>query len=302
MPSSGTILESTSVSMRPIDMNQTVRHGSIGAAANYSTIPDDREIFKALHDCMKDVGKFRQYTYYLGTSCDTTKLRNKVQKLKERINRSFNHQRELIGNGASSAGLMKSELAVRRFEKCLCFTLAALNYYEDLLHKFSILLVYFPIATGDRTNVVNLGFEDSTINADEASYENHENEENETNRYIELLNEIQRVQTLREEIEQIDIYQLRHHATSYSKDFVENMHKYTTELITENPIGRPKKRHRLTRCDYLHEDSSSSFAICHRRLNRREFLCTLTVILSILIIVGIIIIIIIATKSVPTGQ
>ena len=39
----------------------------------------------------------------------------------------------------------------------------------------------------DRTNVVNLGFEDSTINADEVSYENHEAEENETNRYIELL-------------------------------------------------------------------------------------------------------------------
>ena len=39
----------------------------------------------------------------------------------------------------------------------------------------------------DRTNVVNLGFEDSTINADEVSYEHHEAEENETNRYIELL-------------------------------------------------------------------------------------------------------------------
>lgn len=102
---------------------------------------------------------------------------------------------------------VKSELAMVSFEKCLCFTLASLSYYEDLLHKFSILLVYFPLASGgtraaldtpigpvyvclsstDRTNVVNLGFEDSTINADEVSYENHEAEENETNRYIELL-------------------------------------------------------------------------------------------------------------------
>ena len=39
----------------------------------------------------------------------------------------------------------------------------------------------------DRENVVNLGFEDSTIAADEVSYEHHEAEENETNRYIELL-------------------------------------------------------------------------------------------------------------------
>jgi hypothetical protein len=39
----------------------------------------------------------------------------------------------------------------------------------------------------DSENVVNLGFEDSTIAADEVSYENHEAEENETNRYIELL-------------------------------------------------------------------------------------------------------------------
>jgi len=39
----------------------------------------------------------------------------------------------------------------------------------------------------DHTNVVSLGFEDSTINADEVSFENHEAEGNETNRYIELL-------------------------------------------------------------------------------------------------------------------
>lgn len=42
----------------------------------------------------------------------------------------------------------KGESAMRRFEKCLCFTLASLNYYEDLLHKFSILIVYFPLASG----------------------------------------------------------------------------------------------------------------------------------------------------------
>jgi hypothetical protein len=53
---------------------------------------------------MKYVGKFRQYIYYLGTSCDTTKLRNKIQKLKERINRSFDHQQELIRNGALGIG------------------------------------------------------------------------------------------------------------------------------------------------------------------------------------------------------
>lgn len=45
---------------------------------------------------------------------------------------------------------LKSELAMRSFEKCLCFTLASINYYEDLLHKFSILLVYFPLANGGK--------------------------------------------------------------------------------------------------------------------------------------------------------
>ena len=52
----------------------------------------------------------------------------------------------------------KSELTIRRLEKCLCFTLASLNYYEDLLHKYSILLAYFPLATADPTHVVHLGF------------------------------------------------------------------------------------------------------------------------------------------------
>ncbi len=45
---------------------------------------------------------------------------------------------------------IKSESVIRRFEKCLCFTLASLNYYEDLLHKYSILLVYFPLATAGK--------------------------------------------------------------------------------------------------------------------------------------------------------
>ena len=39
----------------------------------------------------------------------------------------------------------------------------------------------------DTSHVVHLGFEDSTINVDEVSYENHDFEDNETNRYIELL-------------------------------------------------------------------------------------------------------------------
>jgi hypothetical protein len=49
---------------------------------------------------MKDVAKFRQYIYYIGTSCDTTKLRNKIDKLKDRINHSFYHQQELIRKAA----------------------------------------------------------------------------------------------------------------------------------------------------------------------------------------------------------
>ncbi|CAF1045093.1 unnamed protein product [Didymodactylos carnosus] len=192
---------------------------------------EDHDVFKALHDCMKDMSKFRQYLYYIGTSCDTRKLRNKIQKLKERIIKSFTHQRELIfktGKGANS----KSDLATKRLEKCICFTLASLSYYEDLLHKFTILLVNFSLAS-DRTNVVNLGFEDSTINAEDASVENLEAEENETNRYIELLNQIQYLQTLREDIEQIDVYQLRYHATSYSKEFVESMHKYNGDVTLD---------------------------------------------------------------------
>ena len=59
-------------------------------------------ILQILHDCMKDVGKFRQYVYYTGTSCDTSKLRNKIQKLKERINRSFTNQRELLRKTAAA--------------------------------------------------------------------------------------------------------------------------------------------------------------------------------------------------------
>ncbi|CAF1344616.1 unnamed protein product [Adineta ricciae] len=285
MPATGSVLESSIISMAPANIIPTTRQGPAAHTTTHTNLPDDREVFKVLHDCMKDVAKFRQYVYYLGTSCDTTKLRNKIQKLKERIHCSFYHQREVLGSNVAIAGSTKSELTVRRFEKCLCFTLASLSYYEDLLHKFSILLVYFPVATGDRENVVNLGFEDSTIAADEVSYEHHEAEENETNRYIELLNQIQYIQTLRDEIEHIDVYQLRHHATSYSKEFIENMHKYTTDLITERSL----EGHRSTLRHYLSDSSSSIVHRCHRRCNRRKFLCAITITLSVLILVGIIV-------------
>ncbi|CAM4742593.1 unnamed protein product [Rotaria magnacalcarata] len=240
MPVTGGVVDSTNISVRPIDVIPTSRQPPAGITMTAVNAVDDREIFKVLHDCMKDVGKFRQYIYYIGTSCDTTKLRNKIQKLKDRINRNFYSQRELIRKAASATATTpaKRELAMNRFEKCLCFTLASINYYENLLHKFSILLVYFPIATGDRTNVVNLGFEDSTINAEETSYENHEAEENETNRYIELLNQIQVLQLLREEIEKSDVLESRTQATSYSKEFIENMHKYASEITTENNSNR----------------------------------------------------------------
>jgi len=260
MPASGTTLDSTNISMRPVDIPPiTTARGSLGTTTTITNLSDDREIFKALYDCMKDMGKFRQYIYYLGTSCDTTKLRNKIQKLKERINRSFYHQEEYIRKGASGAiGPIKSELAVRRFEKCLCFTLASIDYYEDLLHKYSILFVYFPLATGEPTNVVSLGFEDSTINAEEISLQNPEVEENETSRYIELLNQIQFLHTLRDEIEQIDTYQLRHNATSYSKDFVDNIHKHTTELISRNATRNLNGRRRYKLRNYFSDESTSS--------------------------------------------
>ncbi|CAF0809123.1 unnamed protein product [Rotaria sordida] len=301
MPSTGGVVDSAIVSMKPIDVIPTSRQPSAGITTTTTTLIDDGEIFKALHDCMKDVGKFRQYIYYIGTSCDTTKLRNKIQKLKERINRNLYHQRELVRKAAAAATTsIKRELAMNRFEKCLCFTLASINYYENLLHKFSILLVYFPIATGDRTNVVNLGFEDSTINADEVSYENHEAEENETNRYIELLNQIQVLQLLRDEIEKIDVYQLRSQATSYSKEFVENMHKYTNEITIEN-TSRRYQENRYSLRDYLGEESSTSAGRCYQQCNRRKFLCTLTIVLLILVIVAVIVTVIVTTNKASTG-
>ncbi|CAF1081991.1 unnamed protein product [Adineta steineri] len=298
MPTTGAIRESSVMSMGPVNIIQATRQPPTGNTTTSTNLPDDREIFKVLHDCMKDVAKFRQYIYYLGTSCDTTKLRNKVQKLKERINCGFFHQREVLGHGVSATGSVKSELAVRRFEKFLCFTLASLSYYEDLLHKFSILLVYFPVATGDRENVVNLGFEDSTITADEVSYENHEMEENETNRYIELLNQIQSIQALRDDIEHIDIYQLRHHATSYSKEFVENMHKYTTDLITERNLNR---NHSNNFRHYSSDETSLAILRCHRRCHRRKFVCILSIALSILLIVGFTIVVLLAMSKTSNG-
>ena len=142
----------------------------------------------------------------------------------------------------------------------------------------------------DCTNAVDLGFEDSTINAEEISFENQEVEENETNRYIELLkyldvfffmtivhscfSQIQFVQSLREEIEKIDIYKLRHHPTSYDDDFgrylpaycsilnffssVDKMHQYTSELLGDSVTRSSTPRNRYTLSYYCRGDSTSS--------------------------------------------
>ena len=125
MPASGNNLDSTIISIRPNDITQQIplTRNSLGTTTITTAQLDDREIFKvrptshfnefnwfsfiflqAFHDSMKDIGKFRQYIYYLGTSCDITKLRNKIHKLKSRINRNFFHQRDLIGKSAALIG------------------------------------------------------------------------------------------------------------------------------------------------------------------------------------------------------
>ena len=90
-----------------------------------------------------------------------------------------------------------------------------------------------------------------------------------------VFSQIQFVQSLREEIEQIDIYQLRHHPTSYNQEFgedlleiihfhhflfssVDKMHQYTSEILGDNEtrISIPRNRYRLGY--YCSEESTSS--------------------------------------------
>jgi hypothetical protein len=89
--------------------------------------------------------------------------------------------------------------------------------------------------------------------------------------------QIQGLQSLRNEIEQIDVFQLRTHATSYSKEFglyfsiqsffylkspfflVENMQKYTTDLMDGNNLRADRNRYTLRH--YFSEESSAS--VCY---------------------------------------
>jgi hypothetical protein len=45
MPATGTILDSTVISMRPVDVTITARQGSAGTTTTITNLPDDREIF-----------------------------------------------------------------------------------------------------------------------------------------------------------------------------------------------------------------------------------------------------------------
>jgi hypothetical protein len=94
--------------------------------------------------------------------------------------------------------------------------------------------------------------------------------------------QIQGLQLLRDEIEQIDVYQVRTHSTSYSKEFglifvfiklffrklnlilllVENMQKYTTDLGSENRLARDRRQYTLRH--YFDEESTAS--VCYLSL------------------------------------
>ena len=49
-----------------------------------------------MNECNNDVAKYRQYVYFMGTSCDNRKLRFKIQKLQEKILKSLLAQRDFI--------------------------------------------------------------------------------------------------------------------------------------------------------------------------------------------------------------
>ena len=49
-----------------------------------------------MYECNKDVAKYRQYVYYIGTSCDSGILRSKIQKLQDKIFQNLTIQRDFI--------------------------------------------------------------------------------------------------------------------------------------------------------------------------------------------------------------
>jgi hypothetical protein len=62
MPASGSILDSTIISMRPVDIPQTTARSSIGITTTIKTLQDDREIFKVYFS----INLYKIYLFILG--------------------------------------------------------------------------------------------------------------------------------------------------------------------------------------------------------------------------------------------
>jgi hypothetical protein len=101
---------------------------------------------------------------------------------------------------------------------------------------------------GENDIVINLGFEDSTVNTvEEVNSDPHDaiqmssqmvddknkNRTNESNETSDLLIRIKALQSLKEEIEQFDVYQSRYNTSSESQEFFKSITAYNLETRNE---------------------------------------------------------------------
>lgn len=118
------------------------------------------------------MSKYRQFIFYVGTSCDNKKLRGKLKRLQDKLFKNILIQKESIilffkksvkntnkkyysifisnkfyfNRNISAASNDKSGLNDKdKTERLVCFTLATLTYLETLVQKLSRLSALFPI-------------------------------------------------------------------------------------------------------------------------------------------------------------
>lgn len=253
------------------------------------------DILKVLNECVIYINKYTHIVFCIGTSCDSKGLRSKLNALHEKLFSNILLQKEAIRlffkKSIADSSLPNSKNThneinyAEKNERLLCFTLATLAYIEKMIQKLTHLMQLFP--TADRIDlVVDLGFNETFVNAintDDVVVTNEitnsklsqiaENDIEMEN----LRNRLKLANSLKEEIEAMDINLVRYNIKSESNMFMKN-------VLENNPNIDPKEKAQIKTENIKHGVKVPIFKKIFNNRKKCMFTILLTIFLVIIIV------------------
>ncbi|CAF0835901.1 unnamed protein product [Brachionus calyciflorus] len=241
----------------------------------------EKHIFKVLYECGKDISRFKYFIFFIGTSLDNSKLRQKIHKIQQKLFENCKLQKEAILHA------VKKSTDRNDTDRLICYTLSILTYFELLMKRLNILVRNFP---PDNVCLVNLDVDELLdVDTDEVTILNEvTNEPSLFELKDNYESHIEMIRTLREQVEQLDVNLGRYNVRQESSDFIGKINEFNEDKDQEQNLTNRKNSNKSTTRTPINI-SKNNKQIKNSKLkeicNRRKFLCTIVIIIVICVII-----------------